>query len=308
MKKKERELRKQLKRAEKEKEKYGYILNKIPEEYHEGNIFVGGISYCGYYNTYKEVYDEYSLADTLDTIKHISFIHYVLGKNMIYPPELISLVWSFEGYTMINTHTGKNEDMEECGETNDVYELPVLPNTIEKLYINYINLKPIEILPNVLTKLEITYSNLKYLPELPETLKFLICTGNGLVELPILPDGLCDLLCYTNQLTYLPELPKSLCVLWCGGNLIKKMPDSIVNLLKNKIKTRRDLEMCFKWTTEMWDIIEKICNFDLAMLLKCQKAVEIIENQYMEAKYNPKYQYCRNRLKNEFDEIYEMDE
>ncbi len=302
MKKKDRELRKSLVRAEKAKEKYGYILNKMPTTLLEKNIKMRGDKHILEYISYEEaIHDEY-----FDSIDYICFQHYVLGMNMKYPSKLESLLWSYINNRWYSLHTNDKiiNEMKLCDETKDTYELPVLPNTITRLYIYSIILKPIKALPNMLVRLEIDNSKLKYLPELPETLKYLDCKCNELVELPKLPSKLHHLICDWNNLTYLPEIPKSLLCLSCGPD-IKKMPDSIVNFRGNNITTNYELVSYFKWKKELFDFIENQCKFDLAILLKYQKAVEVIENQYLEAKYNPEYQLCKNRLKNEYDEMYQ---
>lgn len=298
--------RKERKKMEKHRDKYGYLLNEMHEDVREKNIRIWTNSsilrfgnYMGEYCSYEDVtYDKH-----FDEVDYISFQHYVLGKDMTYPPKLGGLHWSFGGHMWIEG--GIKHTMEVCEATNDTYELPVLPDTISRLYIDCINLKPIKILPNTLTRLEIEQTNLKYLPDLPETLIHLSCILNELVELPKLPNKLEQLNCYNNNLTYLPELPKSIIKIYCGGNLIKKMPDSIVNMERKKDMDREILHNCFMWKKETTDFMEKYCNFSFIKLLKYQKAVEVIENQYLEAKYNPEYQLCKKRLKSEYEEMYQ---
>jgi len=42
----------------------------------------------------------------------------------------------------------------------------------------------------------------------------------------------------------------------------------------------------------------------ISIYLKYIKVVSKIENWFLECKFNPKYKYCQNRLKREYEEIY----
>ena len=280
--------------------KYGYVINKMHPELREKNIRMWNDNGIVEYDSY----DEAVHYKNFDSINFISFQHYVLGMNMKYPSDLRSLSWSFQGNRWYDIGQNEVKKMELCDATNDTYELPILPNTVIRLYIHSIILKPIKILPNTLTILEISYSNLTSLPELPETLIELSCISSELVELPKLPDKLKRLTCFWNNITYLPELPNTLECLICGST-IRKMPNSIVNLKGNNIKNRIELEKIFKWKKEVYDLIENQCKFDFVEFLKYQSAVETISNQYLKAKYNPKYKLCRDRLEKEYIEMYQ---
>lgn len=298
--------RKERKKMKKHRDKYGYLLNEMHEDLREKNIRMW-VSDDGLLLSYrmKEYcsYEDATYCKYFDDIDYISFQHYVLGKDMTYPPKLGGLHWTFRGQAWIDG--GIKHTIEVCEATDDIYELPILPDTITRLYIDCINLKPIKTLPNILTTLEIEQTNLKYLPDLPETLKYLICALNNLVELPKLPNKLEELNCYSNNLTYLPELPKSISRVICSGNLIKKMPDSIVNMERQSYIDKSKLNDCFIWKKTTADFMDKYCNLSFIKLLKYQKAVEVIENLYLEAKYNPEYQFCKKRLKREYEDMYQ---
>ncbi len=109
--------------------------------------------------------------------------------------------YSLEGITKLWCHS------------NQLLELPKLPESLEELYC--------------------AHNRLQILPELPKTLKKLWCTDNQLFSLPILPHSLEILSCGHNQLSVLPELPNTLKKLACPNNrllVLPKLPESLEEL------------------------------------------------------------------------------
>ena len=111
-------------------------------------------------------------------------------------------------------------------------ELPVLPNTIEKLYCMNTGLTHIDHLPDSLKLLFCGGSQLTSLPILPQNIFQVDCSGNKLNSLPSLPESLLYLGCNNNQLTSLPKLPKNLITLSCANNKIKHIPNIPSSLSK----------------------------------------------------------------------------
>lgn len=77
---------------------------------------------------------------------------------------------------------------------------------------------------NKLTYLNVSFNQLTSLPLLPDSLKKLYCDDNQLTNLPSLPNSLKILICNDNQLTYLPSLPNSLQELECYRNKLTSLP------------------------------------------------------------------------------------
>ena len=49
------------------------------------------------------------------------------------------------------------------------------------------------------------------------------------------------------------------------------------------------------------------CNNDTIRYNTYKKKINIIENWFLNCKYNPYYEYCRNRVNKEYDELYTLD-
>lgn len=200
-----------------------------------------------------------------------------------------------------------------------------------------------DILPINLRYLDIARGLLTKLPELPDTLEYLLCDSNELTELPKLPPNLVELICFNNKLKSLPELPKSLCYLNCSQNNIDDLPLSLLYCkMSEKLHyCNLSINRCFRpsETSMHWlsnckcgysnrkhtyfgfiyqdnpiynTIINKYKFRDrnarrvkrYLYHKKVKPYVLIIENWFLECKYNPKYKYCRDRLRNEFKELY----
>ena len=111
-------------------------------------------------------------------------------------------------------------------------------NNITELNYNSQNLSELPELPDTLEILYCHNNNLSELPELPDTLETLYCHNNNLSELPELPDTLIELSCYNNNLSELPQLPDTLEILDCEDN---KLPYD-------------DLEGYWKWFHEYYPV------------------------------------------------------
>jgi Leucine-rich repeat (LRR) protein len=117
--------------------------------------------------------------------------------------------------------------------SNQINNLPKLPNTLQFFQCSFNPLTSLPSLPNSLRQLVCVSNGLTSLPPLPNSLRQLICPNNSLTSLPALPNLLQNLTCSTNQLTSLPTLPDSLRTLSCGYNQLTSLPmlpDSLLNL------------------------------------------------------------------------------
>ena len=142
-----------------------------------------------------------------------------------------------------------------------------------------------EILPN-LQYLNCSNNNLTILPDDMSLLNLqkLDCYYNNLTLLPEhlnLPN-LQELNCSYNNLTLLPELPNSLNYFDCDNNPID---DHIKKKLNNNWREYRVFQQKIK------QHIQRVF-------------ANKIGNWFLECKYNPRYEYCRKRLKLEYDSIY----
>lgn len=122
-------------------------------------------------------------------------------------------------------------------------------------------------LPNTIEKLDIELCNIGKLPKLPNKLKILRCVATDIVKLPDLPEGLKYLYLHNNdKLKQVPRLPTSL----------------------EKYYGQKPFDNLFKVQQMIY-----------------KKNSDKIGIWFLKCKYDPKYKYCRNRLKKEYDEIYD---
>ncbi len=108
--------------------------------------------------------------------------------------------------------------------SNQLIELPTLPQSLTVLYCSENKLANLSILPQALEDLDCSHNQLSELPELPRSLQKLVCLNNKLTKLPELPNSLLRLLCQNNYLTALPLLSPSLDLLQCNNNQISELP------------------------------------------------------------------------------------
>ena len=104
--------------------------------------------------------------------------------------------------------------------------------------------------------------------------------------------------CRNNLISSLPVLPNSLMYLYCNNNILSSLPE----LPNSKI------DICYKYNP-IHTYIKKYFNdkhqqyFDYQRQMKRIFANKI-GNWYLDCKYNPKYLYCRKRLMEEYDDLY----
>jgi len=138
------------------------------------------------------------------------------------------------------------------------------------------------------------------IPKLPDTLKRLICKQNyKLKEIPILPDSLQILYMEYCKMKHVPNIPNNI--------LLITVNHPIVTVDENNLK-----EAGYAANNKeiyLYSPHEKILSTyhldDNGELIVQWNAVRIISNWFIECKYNPKYKYCRERLQDEFDDLYE---
>jgi hypothetical protein len=117
-----------------------------------------------------------------------------------------------------------------------LFELPVLPNTIEVLLCSTNKLTKLpELSKTSLKKMECQLNKLVELPILPNTIIDLCCGYNKLIELPELHNVLEYLHCSNCNIAELPELPESIESLYCSCNNIKYLSPHNSNVIKNKL-------------------------------------------------------------------------
>ncbi len=157
------------------------------------------------------------------------------------------------------------------------------------------------------------------IPYLPNRLIELYCKGNKLTRLPQLPDNLLYMNCSDNQLTILPKLPKSLVCLWVSWNKLKELPrlPDYINIFgceHNYITTVPFLpdSLTYFYFVGFNPISDFITN-NFGSWIKYRKYqnlmlkvnANIIGEWFAKCRMNPKYKYCRDRLMEEFKELYD---
>jgi hypothetical protein len=119
-----------------------------------------------------------------------------------------------------------------CG-SNQLTNLPNLPNSIYTLHCGHNDLTSLSTLPTSIASLTCDFNHLTSIPELPDNMYHLDCDHNMLTSLPELPTSLEYLSCHHNQLTALPEIPGTMGQLECNNNLITslgQLPHSLHSL------------------------------------------------------------------------------
>lgn len=185
---------------------------------------------------------------------------------------------------------------------NMIRSLPYLPEGLEIISCANNLIEELPKLPSTLKELNCAHNKLKWLPKLPPSLIILDCSCNEIIFLPKLPNKLELLKCYINKVQKLPKnLPPSLSEINCCNNKLTDLPASIVtseikkiNILNNPISLEIKDVCCYHYDAN----IKKIQQF-----IK-KRAVKRISDWYLEIKYNPQYKFCRNRLKDEYEELY----
>lgn len=193
-------------------------------------------------------------------------------------------------------------------------------------------------LPKTLTVLNIEDCGLCELPELPPKLTFLNCNNNYLKTIPELPNKLQDLHCRNNRIVSLPKLPKSLIFMDCSNNKIRILPELSDKLMNSYSGYRTVL-----WTYN--NILEEIprpydlhfyeyilsytlpknllgqlngpirrkiiteYNSDIIAYVRdnLKNKANNIGEWFLDCKYNPKYAYCRRKLKRDYNEAFSFE-
>lgn len=173
------------------------------------------------------------------------------------------------------------------------------------------------------------------LPNLPQRLEILNCSNNFLVELPELPSTLRYIDVRHNDLLDLPVSIKN-CNLadWDDSDeafdyyfteynihgqdvreRLRKELGKVINPLFNFKYHYRDYYFDPKWYDDL-QFETRIINGEKVLIklshlcimikrINHYKAIPVIENWFLECKYNPKYGYCQRRLQSQYDEMYE---
>lgn len=170
-------------------------------------------------------------------------------------------------------------------------------NDIEYLQCSNNNLIELPRLPRWLKILHCCNNKINIIGNLPDTLTFLNCSNNNIRILENLPNKLEKLICSGNKLTRLVNLPDSIRVLRCSNNLLKIIDMKLLNKYKGFIHYENNpLIIIIK---EKFGGLNEYKKF----YLKYKESAKIIEDWYLECKYNPRYKYCRDRLNKEYDEL-----
>lgn len=230
----------------------------------------------------------------------------------------------------------------ESTSTHDIpIDIPYLPSNLRNLIIIYITpyfyINILPELPESLEILDINSSGIKELPILPKKLLKLYCSNCLIKSLPDLPPKLRILECLYTDIKYIPILPKSLKIINCSGCDILDVSDlyiktkhlSLKYFLKNiegtpsaiyaehfrfkrwNIKILSDDKYNMGLDKDCWSLIvslmnewHMIANYNKYLLLHKKMALKKIANWFLDCKYNPKYKYCRERLKKEHNELF----
>lgn len=168
----------------------------------------------------------------------------------------------------------------------------LLPNNLLELYIY-----------NFQKKIEV--------PKLPETLRYLGFHECGLNKLPKLPPKLNSLICSYNDITNIFQIPITLKILIMEKTPIYKI---ISNMLKEYDQINNQKNKLNLWNQQI-DDLNPILNFygytrvnyinDYKRYLNYIKSVKIIENWFLKIKYDPKYAYCRRKVMESYNEMYD---
>lgn len=284
---------------------------------------------------YLRDYYYFNLYDNLRRGTHnTKLIKYMHDRNFIYFSSFDNFIYDFnqEEYDRIEFMAFYFEDTEYI---NKVIKTLKLPKSLKSLNCQRNCLEMLPELPEGLINLQCSNNKLTKLPQLPSTLKILCCDNNHIECLASLPDNLGIIIannnkiqkisnfpkylyrfeCDNNELKYLPELNENLiCFLVSCNKLIDfpNLPKRIYEKYKFVLPTICDDISCYDFKNNpIVDFIVNYFNRDINQYniwkkKKDKKFVIKIEKWFIECKYNPKYKYCRNRLKNEYNEMYNL--
>lgn len=193
----------------------------------------------------------------------------------------------------------------------DLFELPTLPEELYELDCSNNNLYTLPNLPYNLRKLNCNNNNLyKFLDHWPSNLNYIKCNNNNLFKINSLPNKLKTLSCTNNNITFLPKIPDTLIGIDTGDSdmymknpYTKKMLLIFSNMKLYGYNDEYGYDSYDDCDTDM-DHRDTYVNWVKAYELYQKRYVRIIENWYMECKYNPIYKKCRERIKTEFYDMY----
>ncbi len=161
-------------------------------------------------------------------------------------------------------------------------------------------------LPDSLLEFDCSCSRLTHLPKLPPNLKVFECINNSIKELPTLPLKLERLSMMDNAITSinLPdsvELQKNLKDVCMCGNRVIKLPDNILRYAKTDFNfARNPIEILFSKQLK-----SDRRGYDHQNYIRVINAVHKIENWYLNARYNPNHNYCKRKLMEDYNELYD---
>lgn len=214
---------------------------------------------------------------------------------------------------------------------NNNYRLENIPQF--PIHVNYIScdncgLQKLPKLPNSIEHLSCSHNEIRVLPDLPASLSVLYCDNNKLIELPKLIHlkRMIRMDCSFNQISYtpsLPSLPNSKYIeINFSHNKLKILPYNLIDIIDNM----NDIEiieiMVVKYFCNRYiDITENpiakfICNLDsvdsdkpitkdiLILVSRYYTASNIIGNAYLQAKYNPEYKMCKDKVEKTYTDTF----
>jgi hypothetical protein len=219
-----------------------------------------------------------------------------------------------------------------------ITELCELPKTLEICQLSHGLLTKLPKLDHLdrLTELCVNSNNLICLPKLPSSLIKLYCSNNKITYLPCLP---LTIKLFTFNNNNIQKFTKNMAIFmkyiikkknsngYFNNNIELYAPnlknygytciivgDKNFKLLFNlftgspfiysMMKYRDDLDAYYKQNIPNIDKIIEYYEKNPDKSVDGCNAVEKIENWFLECKYNPKYLYCRKRLMEEYEELY----
>lgn len=236
-----------------------------------------------------------------------------------YPPELpnslVKLDLSYNGLiSLFHYEDGYNkrlpDNLEELivdGSSSNAGYGNILPSKLKYMSIVSCDLYVFSyILPDSLLEFDCSNNSMTKLPKLPPNLRVLKCSNNSIKKLPKLPSKLekidvCDNALTTIEFPESTELRKNLKEFWLCGNRLIRLPDEILRYSKTYFNyCRNPIDVLFRKHLE-----SNTHGCDHLNYIKVINAVRKIENWFLNARYNPKHNYCKKRLMKEYDDLYD---
>lgn len=232
------------------------------------------------------------------------------------PNSLVKLDLSYNTLiTLIHNEDGYNrrmpDDLEELiidGANCTVFcHNLVLPPKLKYLSCRFCdNSGMFCVLPDSLLEFDCRNNKFTSLPRLPPNLRVLRCSNNCIKEFPKLPHKLEELDMMDNAISsiVLPnsvELQKKLKRVCLCGNRIEKLPDMILKYAKTYFNyARNPIDISFSKYLK-----SDSHGCDHRNYIKVINAVRKLENWFLNAKYNPKHGYCKKRLMDDYNDMFD---